>query len=50
MARPTMYDSDHLSDLLILRRRGLTIREAAEQLGMSKTTAYRLLARKDPRR
>ncbi len=44
LARPA-YPADYAEDLRILRGRGLTIDQAAAELGISRATAYRLLSR-----
>lgn len=44
MAYRPLFDDTYLLDLKTLRERGMTIAEAASELGMSERTAYRVLA------
>lgn len=37
------YDRDLGRDIAILRKRGLTMAQVAERLGISRATAYRIL-------
>jgi predicted DNA-binding protein (UPF0251 family) len=43
LAARRAIDLDYVEDLLIYIKRGMTVTAAAEQAGMSRATAYRLL-------
>lgn len=44
--RPLFDPADYLDDLhILIKHRGLTVRQAAAELGMSKSTAYEILRR-----
>lgn len=43
MATIQHYNETHVEDLLVLTARGMSVSQAAKELGMSRATAYRLL-------
>lgn len=44
MSARAVFDDSYLTDLKALKARGMTIKAAAEELGMSYATARRLLS------
>lgn len=49
MAGKRAYGTDYLDDLRTYRARGYTVTQAAAALGISRRTAYRLLAESKPK-